>query len=137
MKVKVHRNLNAPKDKVLWSITPLSGTFKGKVLAHAESIVLSDCKFKISKAGQARVIKSHTRSVFAWCIGNIEQCDLFQYRYDTDLFDVVKPVSTNTRHLRRILFNPFFHTDFTFESGKKVEQSDWVVFNNKGQCLSR
>lgn len=137
MRVKVHRNLNAPKNQVLWSVTPLSGEYKGKVVAHAEAVVVSNAEFKISKAGQARVRQSKVRSVFAWCVGEIEQCDLYQYRYSTDMLDKLPPVSVDKYQFKKILFNPFVHTDFIFETGEKVEQSDWVVFNKKGQCLAR
>lgn len=61
MKVYVYRNIT----KKCYSIKALEGPNKGKVIAHARTIILSGCKFKVSKAGQARVRATGQKNVHA------------------------------------------------------------------------
>lgn len=65
---KVYRNLNNKK----FSIVAISGQYKGKVVAHTESIVLSDVQFKISEASRKRALRELTRNVHAFAIGKVE-----------------------------------------------------------------
>jgi hypothetical protein len=61
MKVFVYRNLR----KNCYSIKALEGAMKGKVIAHAKTVTLTECRFKVSKAGQARVRATGQKNVHA------------------------------------------------------------------------
>lgn len=61
MKVFVYRNLR----KKCYSIKALEGAMKGKVIAHAHTVTLNECRFKVSKAGQARVRATRQKNVHA------------------------------------------------------------------------
>lgn len=65
---KVYRNLNNRK----FSIVATTGQFKGKVVAHADCLTLTNVTFKISQASRDRALREKTRNVHAFSIGTIE-----------------------------------------------------------------
>lgn len=71
MKVFVYFNLH----KKVWSIKALEGENKGKVIAHAEVIVLKNCELKVSESGRQRVIREKKKYVHAGVVGNIVSID--------------------------------------------------------------
>ncbi len=64
---KVYRNLNNQR----FSVVATSGDHKGKVVAHTDSILLSEVKFKISEASRKRALRESTRNVHAFAIGKV------------------------------------------------------------------
>jgi hypothetical protein len=70
MRVQVYKNLRNGK----WSIT--SGEkirSKGKLIGHADEVILSDCEFYVSEKSRQWVINHKERQVHAWIVGTI--CD--------------------------------------------------------------
>lgn len=65
MRVFVYRNLR----KSCYSVKALEGPNKGKVIAHAKYLVLTDCTFKVSKAGRERVLMTGQKNVHAGVVG--------------------------------------------------------------------
>ena len=65
--VKVYKNLH----KDCYSVVALDGEFKGRVIAHAKSIVLSDAVTKVSEAGRQRVIREKAKNVHAVVVGRV------------------------------------------------------------------
>lgn len=64
-KVRVYRNLNNGK----WSILAMTGEYKNKVVGHLEELSLSDVRFIVSAAGQARVRREGRKNVHAYAQG--------------------------------------------------------------------
>lgn len=64
-KVRVYRNLNNGK----WSVRAMTGEYKGKVVAHLDSLTLTDIVFVISVAGRARVLREGRKNVHAFAMG--------------------------------------------------------------------
>lgn len=64
-KVRVYRNLNNGK----WSILAMTGEYKNKVVGHIEELSLSDVRFIVSAAGQARVRREGRKNVHAYAQG--------------------------------------------------------------------
>lgn len=62
--VEVYRCLN--RKGVIYSVRQ-----QGLVVAHAEDIVLTNCKLIVSQAGRARVVLNKKKSVHAWIQGMI------------------------------------------------------------------
>ena len=62
--MRVYRNLH----KKCWSVQQKQ---KGrwKVVAHAESITLLDCVFRVSEAGRQRVLRESRKNVHAYIQG--------------------------------------------------------------------
>ena len=65
-RAKCYRNLNKPG--VTWSIV---NSNTGLVDQYANTVILKDVEFKISKSGQLRVRKQKRKNVHAFVVGNI------------------------------------------------------------------
>ncbi len=61
-KVFVYRNLH----KRCFSVKDVK---TGLVIAHVDSIVLTNCQFKVSQAGRTRVLKEKRKNVHAGVVG--------------------------------------------------------------------
>lgn len=68
-RVRIHFNLHTH----LWSVTALEGPQKGRVVAHLENCSLENCRFIVSAAGRARVLRDHCRAVHAWVEGTFAE----------------------------------------------------------------
>ena len=71
MKVFVYKNLH----KGCFSVKALEGEKKGRVIAYVNSIELTDCLFKVSQAGRAKVLCKRQKNVHAGVCGqwNLEK----------------------------------------------------------------
>lgn len=67
MKVFVYFNLH----RKCLSVKALEGPSKGRVIRHADSIVLCNATFKVSEAGRQRVIRERRKNVHAGVVGDI------------------------------------------------------------------
>lgn len=64
-KVFVYRNLHQD----CWSVKSKK---TGRVVAHADSVQLSDVEFKVSESGRQRVIREQAKNVHAGLVGKLE-----------------------------------------------------------------
>lgn len=72
MKVFVYKCLGGPKaHRGTYSIKALNGPLKGRVIAHAEKVYLSDVEFKVNEAGRQRVLKTGHKNVHAGVVGEL------------------------------------------------------------------
>lgn len=94
-KVFVYFNLR----KKVWSIKALSGPKKGKVIAHANEVVIQDPEFRVSEAGRQRVLRQKRKNVHAGVAGGL-------IYYGRQL-----PIQTNGR---AVTYNPYKAPTFTF-----------------------
>jgi hypothetical protein len=82
MQVKVYFNLH----KKCYSIQ-----HKGIVIGHADEVYLTDCEFKVSKAGRERVLREKRKNVHAFITGKLSEGSLVYgtnvtynpYKYET------------------------------------------------------
>ncbi len=102
VKVRVYRNLH----NGLWSIKIMEGTLKGRVVAHAEKVMLLNASQKVYEAGRQRVIKEKAKNVHAFIEG--------QMIIDADLFNRVKLTRTNKKS---ISYNPYYKPYFYLKDG--------------------
>ena len=65
MKVKVYFNLH----KKLFSVVALEGDRKGRVIRHVNKIDLSNCAFRVQRAGRERVLRESRKNVHAYISG--------------------------------------------------------------------
>ena len=72
MRVFVYRNLH----KNCWSVKALEGENKGRVIRHAQSVMLSNCTFKVSEAGRQRVLRERSKNVHAGVVGQLVSSDV-------------------------------------------------------------
>jgi hypothetical protein len=71
LKVFTYFNLH----KMVFSVKALEGPNKGRVIAHTESIQLTDVTFKVSQAGRTRVLNEQKKNVHAGVIGTFKSFD--------------------------------------------------------------
>ena len=71
MKVFIYFNLH----RKCWSIKALEGDQKGRVIRHAMSFVVTNCKLKVSEAGRQRVLREKRKNVHAGIVGTLFWAD--------------------------------------------------------------
>lgn len=72
MRVFVYFNLH----RKCLSVKALEGERKGRVIAHADRVMLSDVTFKVSEAGRQRVIREQRKNVHAGVVGTFITSDI-------------------------------------------------------------
>ena len=71
-RVAVYKNLH----KGAWSIRGLDGPDKGKVVAHATAVTLTDCHMHVGAAARRRIANGAAREVHAWIVGTLAPVEL-------------------------------------------------------------
>lgn len=108
MKVFVYFNLH----KKMWSIRAQEGPYKNRVIAHRDSLSLTDVVFKVSEAGRQRVIKEQRKNVHAGAVGQWSERNEMDskaraiaydpYRYPTFVYrDTKDPITSASRAVFR------------------------------------
>ena len=99
MRVQVYWNLH----KKCWSVVALEGERKGRVVSHADKVLIEDATFAVQPAGRARVHREGRKNVHAFvrgtwlsalCQGASRRAVTYNpYKYDTFVFlDNKEPV---------------------------------------------
>lgn len=70
MRVYAYRNLHKNCISLMDS--------RGRVLKHVDAVLLSDCEFRVRKAGYEKVQRTGQRNVHAFVIGTVEAIKNFQ-----------------------------------------------------------
>lgn len=109
MKVFVYRNLH----KNCWSIKALEGNNKGRVIYHAQSVTLSNCTFKVSKAGRERVLREKRKNVHAGVAGELIRVNI--------------PLSYMPQ-MTAVTYNPYKYESFVrkYNDFMPVHTASWV-----------
>jgi hypothetical protein len=107
MRVFVYFNLH----KKVWSIKSLK---TNKVIDYTNTIILKDCKFKVSEAGRQRVLSTGHKNIHAGVVGEI-----VDYQFDKS-----EEVTYNPRTLSTFVKvkdrTPIFEADYVLMQNKKV-----------------
>lgn len=114
-RVFVYRNL-APQFRkdVVWS---LKSEKTGLVIGRERMVVLTDVKFKVSKAGRARVLATKRKAVHAGVSGITAPIDLSVW------FD----------QYVRVTYNPYKYETFVrCDTGEPVYEAKKVYINEQG-----
>jgi len=112
--VKVYRNLHAHSPEEKWSIQQ-----DGKVVAHAESLVLSGVEFKVSQKGRQRVLRERVKNVHAFLIGKLSCSD--------------RAEAVASSGGSKVIYNPYHCGTFiTYEGGFPVSFSHEVFLTSEG-----
>ena len=109
MKVFVYRNLH----KDCWSIKALEGNNKGRVIYHAQTVTLSNCTFKVSKAGRERVLRDKRKNVHAGVAGELIRVNI--------------PLSYMPQ-MTAVTYNPYKYESFVRKNNDfmPVHNASWV-----------
>jgi len=105
-KVRVYRNLHKKCVSVKQG---------GIVRCHAENVVLKDCKFIVSEAGQTRVRNEGKKNVHAFVEGHVvdarESLKLLDFGWETVYYD---PYTTDYWQLSQVPYDQY------------VDEAEWV-----------
>ena len=139
MRVKIHRNLNAPGGAVEWSVTATLGSNRGRVIGYVSAAVLQEVVFKTRPSAIERVQqrRARAREVCAWVEGELVQGDVTRFRLNRDLN--ARPVETSPGHsCKRIRIDVLNgRTDFFEEgTGVSISRAKRVMLTDSGQCWS-
>jgi len=109
MKVYVYRNLH----KDCWSVKALEGNNKGRVVYHAQTVTLSNCTFKVSKAGRERVLRDKRKNVHAGVAGELIRVNI--------------PLSYMPQ-MTAVTYNPYKYESFVrkYNDFMPVHNASWV-----------
>lgn len=111
MKVFVYFNLH----RKCWSVKALEGPMKGRVVQHADTLMLTDCVFKVSEAGRQRVLRERRKNVHAGVVGTLTLA--------LDGF---------IRDVKAVTYNPYrAGTFFDKGTGEPVHAADVVVLQHR------
>lgn len=116
LKVFVYYNLH----KSLWSIKALEGAQKGKVIEHAEQVILFDAVPKVSEAGRQRVLKEQSKNVHAGITGKLFATNNKVFESSDTLF-------------KEITYNPYKFCSFVYKDDNDIpyKGSNVVYMANK------
>lgn len=118
--VEVYRNLH--RDQ--WSVRAAAGEHKGKVIGHAEAVVLKNATFVIQSGGQRRHRRTGVRNVHAWVSGT--PLDLVPGPWER--FDWVEPIT----------YRPGRHKTFVRERRRTTASAaELVCLDASMRCLAR
>ncbi|KZR57519.1 hypothetical protein [Pseudobacillus badius] len=95
-KVKAYYNLH----KKLYSFVAMAGGYRGKVVGHSPSLLLSEVEFVVNQSGRKRVLREQRKNVHAYVVGalceSVTSEEVKQYEecinyspYDRDHFYLV------------------------------------------------
>jgi hypothetical protein len=96
MRVFVYFNLH----RKCLSVKALEGERKGRVIAHADMVVLDNVTFKVSEAGRQRVIREQRKNVHAGVVGELESMG----------------INTAMLSIAEALYSPLKYNPYKFDS---------------------
>ena len=116
--VFVYRNLRF-RDRVVWSMKSVKS---GLVVGRKSRVVLQDCRFKVSQAGRARVLRERKKYVHAGVQGVLLAPDAKRI----------------TKDFIRATYNPYKYSTFIVEAtGEPIHHASLVVINEKGVWVKK
>lgn len=122
-KLRVYRNLN----KSCFSALACSGEHRGRVVLYMNNCLLKDVVFKVLNGGYQRAIKTNTRNVHSYAIGNL-------ICYDDE---TINQELTANQEWIEISYNPFFRDHFFIKRSKTpIRQCDMLILNSEGQAYA-
>ena len=102
MKVFVYFNLH----RKCFSIKALEGIDKGRVVAHANDVVIYNPTFKVSEAGRQRVLREKKKNVHAGVVG----------LWNDEEFNPSRTVSMSVMLGRAVTYNPYKYDQFVYRN---------------------
>ena len=109
VKVYVYFNLH----KKCFSVKALGGITKGLVVAHTNTVTLTDVTFKVSEACRQRVLKEQRKNVHAGVVGYLQGFE-----------------KVSTEGYKQAYYNPYKTRTFMV-GDSEVQQADTVILTNK------
>jgi len=87
---------------------------------YSTTLMLTDCRFKVSEAGRQRVIKEQRKNVHAGIVGQVEA------------YNINTPTMDDLNGFHELTYNPYKYNQFVVKStGASVCGADIVFLLNK------
>lgn len=135
MRVFVYFNLHTHK----WSVKALSGPHKGRVIAHADGVMIQGADCKVSEAGRQRVLRERRKNVHAGIVGRLYAMTGVDWRIDeADRPHVVSiGDGIDISGTEAVSYNPYYAGAFFLRSDRAVAvKSMALAWLNKRGVLS-
>lgn len=121
-----------------WSLRATSGSERGRVVAHADTVQLSGCEFQVSEAGRQRVIQEGRKNVHAGCVGNLD--GFLGTPTDAGIRAGLSGSHgaghDDLRGLEGVTYNPFRAGSFLIRStGEQIRHAERVVLSRGAWAL--
>ncbi len=112
MRVFVYFNLH----KKCFSIKALEGAKKGLVIAHRDTVILTDCRFKVSESGRQRVLREKRKNVHAGVTGI-----WFEKVFDDKDFEHMSIIG------QAVTYNPYRYDSFVVKTTEQPVKDARIV----------
>lgn len=132
-KVFVYRNLSQD----CWSVKQIGGEHGGRVIFHADYVLLDKADFTVSEAGRQRVINEKRKNVHAGVVGRLISASITNERYPISrMVSYTTDSDPNYKYVDdadEVSYNPYKGKHFYF----KDTGEDAVVNDDQLVVLSR
>jgi len=98
--------------KKCFSVKALSGPNKGRVIAHSNTVMLSNVQFRVSEAGRQRVLREKRKNVHAGVVGEYFACLPLEH----------------TEHMSEATYNPYKYSQFVDKATEVPLESAKVAY---------
>jgi hypothetical protein len=97
-------------------VKALEGENKGRVIYHAQNVLLTNCAFKVSKAGRERVLREKRKNVHAGVVGQLGRINV--------------PISYMPQ-MTAVTYNPYKYESFVRKNNDfmPVHTASWVYMD--------
>lgn len=116
----------------LWSVRSMSGETKGKVIAHARELMVSEAKGRVQQAGRLRVLRERVKNVHAGIVGDLvyikPESTFYGFSggsmgvrkefFDHITSDVVTESHGIEYHSKALTYNPYRDTTFVHKDDR-------------------
>lgn len=126
MRVRIYYNLK----KAVWSVLAMEGPLKGRVVAHAKGVCLTEARTIVSKAGRERVLREKQKNVHAYIEGELQAIQSPHMRYYEARIAEYVPVVSDVEqmvpgHYGELRYNPYKAAHFYWDhNGESSEHHD-------------
>lgn len=126
--VDVYRNLH----KHCWSVRAACGSHRGRVIGHANSVLLRHCTFHVSEGGRLRAVREGRKNVHAHVRGRLLRYDLEHM----DRFDFARDSVRASYHIHTPHFMTSECTPVVKAAHVLAAESGRLLFKTTDQCLA-
>lgn len=130
---RVYRNLHNGK----YSIQARTGKFKGKVIGHADAVIMESVDFKVSENGRQRVLKEKKKNVHAFVEGDLLAVRGISEFNNSRIMYSVPAWPLSVYRGDGVTYNPYKYNSFVYSDTKApIASASRVVLDNQGIHLS-
>ena len=119
-----------------YSLRALDGEYKGRVIGHAQAVLLLDVDFVVSERGRQRVLQERRKNVHAGVTGVPVEFDTFVPRVPINVSNIihksVDPLNTP------VTYNPYKYNKFVIrQTCVPIDGADLVALTSTGASINR